>query len=437
MKAGAPPRPKRRAGSGSRTRFARRRSGGSAIAAPGRAAIAGLALLGLAGCGVQASVIQARHWDLNEMMRQTTNEQLLLNIVRLRYDETPYFLQIGSVTTSFSAGANAGAQATLPDGAPNVLGLSAGVSYAETPTVTWGLPDSRELLGRLHAPMGADQLTVLTQSGLSPASVLRIGAKKINRLRNLEFDLERGSYEPDSYGAFVEALDLLGTLLREGLVDLSYGVYSNAAGGKIPMSKIDPVAMAEALPSGMQFMTRDNPNVFEPLKLSKPLFLRFTRGSAADPRVLRLRDLLDLDPERQSFAIIDTGGSGTEELLSESGRQSRVLDDAAPLREIVLNNRSVMEVLRFASAYVAVPQRDLAAGIVRPRSAPARVWLDVETSDIRPSDAWLAVERDGRWFYIRADDLDTRIGFTLLNALFDSVVGEVPGAKPLLTLPVK
>ena len=59
------------------------------------------------------------------------------------------------------------------------------------------------------------------------------------------------------------------------------------------------------------------------------------------------------------------------------------------------------------------------------------------TSRRRTPGAWLAVERCGSWFYIRADDLDTRISFTLLNAIFASVVGEVPGAKPLLTLPVR
>ncbi len=59
------------------------------------------------------------------------------------------------------------------------------------------------------------------------------------------------------------------------------------------------------------------------------------------------------------------------------------------------------------------------------------------TSRRRTPGAWLAVERGGRWFYIRADDLDTRISFALLNAIFASVVGEAPGGKPLLTLPVR
>lgn len=34
-------------------------------------------------------------------------------------------------------------------------------------------------------------------------------------------------------------------------------------------------------------------------------------------------------------------------------------------------------------------------------------------------------------------DLTSRVGFTLLNSLFSSIVGEVPGAKTLPTLPVK
>lgn len=394
-------------------------------------------LILLSGCGAQTEVIQARHWDLNEMLQDMTNEQFLLNIVRLRYDETPYFLQIGSITTSFSAVANAGAQATLPEGASNTFGLSAGVSYSETPTVTWALPDSREMLGRLHAPMGADEITILTQSGLDAETVFRIGAKKINRLRNLEFELDKGIYAPANYDDFREALELMDRLLQKGDVELSYGVYSTLGGGKIPLSKLDTRAMAEALPSGMQFMTRDDPNLFEPLKLAKPLFLKFTKQSDAAPEARRLRDLLDLDPTRYSFAIVDTANSGTEQLLAESGQLSRVLDDEAPLREIVVNNRSVMEVLRFASAYVEVPAKDLTSGTVRERTPPPGDWLRVEVADTQPADAWLAVERDGLWYYIKKDDLNSRINFVVLNALFASVVGEVPGAKPLLTLPVK
>jgi hypothetical protein len=404
------------------------------------AAVAAVALAALAGCGVQTKIIRERHWDLNQMIRQTSDEQLMLNIVRLRYDEMPYFLQIASVTTSFSASANAAASGTIPENGPNVVGLSAGASYSETPTVTWALPDSREFLGRLLAPMGADQLSVLAQSGLDLSLVYRIGVKKMNRLRNLEFNLQEGVYTPPTYDDFLEALALIETLRKEDLLDLAYGVYSTKGGGNIPLSQLNTRAMAEALPYGMQFMTREgHPTVFEPLKLSRPLFVRFSKRSDADPRARRLRDLLSLDPTAYSFAIIDTGNSSVEQLLAESQQPSRVEGSDAPLREIVVNNRSVMDVLRFASAYVEVPAKDLARGVVSKWNAPPlrREWLNIRFSKARPANAWLKVEHRGMWYYVAADDLNSRISFMLLSSLFSSVVGEIPGAKPLLTLPVK
>ena len=41
-------------------------------------------IFGLAGCAFQAKIIEHRHWELSDTIRQTHNEQLLLNIVRLR-----------------------------------------------------------------------------------------------------------------------------------------------------------------------------------------------------------------------------------------------------------------------------------------------------------------------------------------------------------------
>jgi hypothetical protein len=49
--------------------------------------------------------------------------------------------------------------------------------------------------------------------------------------------------------------------------------------GKIPLEKMNTRAIPEGLQYGLQFMTRDDPNVFEPLKLFKPL--RAGPGGAA------------------------------------------------------------------------------------------------------------------------------------------------------------
>ena len=401
-----------------------------------------LALLPLSclnACRVSPEAMERRHWELNDSIRRTSSEQLLLNLVRLRYGEMPYFLQVSTVSTTFSAQQSAEVSGSLSRAASansGLLGAGAGVSYAENPTVTWSLPDSREYLGRLLAPMGADQLTVLAQAGWDPRRVLLAGVKKMNRLCNRDLIVGEGVYTPASYEGFVEVLQLLNQLRREDLVDLAYGVKSSQGGGKIPLERLDSRSIPDGLPYGLQFMTRDDPNVFEPLKLTKPLFLRFSKRSDADPRAQRLRSLLGLAPDRYSFGIVDTGSSGTEQLLSESGRLSQVYDPERPMAEIVLNNRSVMEVLLFVSASVQVPPEHVARGYVAQRQPLEGNWLEVRVSAAAPEDAWLKVEFHGWWFWVAANDLASRESFTLLEALFASVVGNVPGAKPLLTLPV-
>jgi hypothetical protein len=147
---------------------------------------------------------------------------------------------------------------------------------------------------------------------------------------------------------------------------------------------------------------------------------------------------LNLDPTKYSFGIVDTASSGTEQLRSESGKLSQVFDPDVKLAEIVLNNRSLMEVLYFASTLVEVPASDLERGRARSETGGLdREWLKVLNSPIEPSDAWIKIRYRGYWFYIAEDDLDSRASFALVDAMFSSVVGNVPGGKPLLTLPVR
>lgn len=355
----------------------------------------------------------------------------------MRYDERPFFLEVSSISASFSTSGSLGATGQIPDGGPNVLGLSGSISHTETPTVTWSLPDSREYFGRLMAPMGADQLTVLAQSGWDPERVLRAGVKKMNRLRNLECQVGQGFYEPDSYADFIEVMRLMHELNRAGLIDFAYGVKSSLAGAKFPLDQLDTTAIPDGLAYGLQYMTRDDPNTIEPLRLSKPLFLRFSVASDNDDRAKRLRSLLGLNPANYSFGIVDTANSSVEQLRSESGKVTQAFDPEAEYAEITLNNRSVMEMLYFASRYVQAPAADLERRLLNPDSSrPEAEWFKVLTSLTEPDNSWLKVKYRGHWFYIAADDVNTRATFTLLDALFASVVGTVPGAKPLLTLPV-
>lgn len=124
-----------------------------------------ITMLMYGGCAMHPRIIQERHWQLNETIRTTHIEQLLLNVVRLRYGDAPYFLQVSSITTQFSSQGSVGVNGTFPEGDNNVYGLSAGASCSEAPVVTWSMPDSRDFCGRMLAPISSDQLTSLASAG--------------------------------------------------------------------------------------------------------------------------------------------------------------------------------------------------------------------------------------------------------------------------------
>jgi hypothetical protein len=394
-------------------------------------------LLATSGCGMQAEIIQERHWDLNEKIRNTNYEQLLLNLVRLRYDETPYFLQISSITTTFSAGASLGASGTFPQGeADNVFGVEGGLTYSESPSVTWSIPDSREFLARFYAPIGADQLTVLSQAGFGLEDILRVGVQKMNRLRNREYGMRDGEFVPENYSEFVEAIELMEILRKEGLLDFAYALMTNYGGVPLPISQMETRGVAEGLPYSLLYLSRE-PGMATPYKVSKPLYLRFTKESDLDPRAQRLRLLLNLRPDLYSFPITNTVDVSPEGIRAVDGKLALLFEPDTKVAHIALNNRSVIDILRFASATVEVPEIDIDSGRVRRSSTRLDQYLAVLSSASEPSDAWLKVRRGGTWFYIPDTDLNSRNSFILLSALFASVVGQVPGGKPLLTLPVK
>ncbi len=72
----------------------------------------------------------------NVVVQQTDNEQMLLNLVRLRYRDTPYFLQVASVSTNFEFEVSADVSAALSTG-PNVYGLGIAGRAIESPTITY------------------------------------------------------------------------------------------------------------------------------------------------------------------------------------------------------------------------------------------------------------------------------------------------------------
>ena len=133
----------------------------------------------------------------------------------------------------------------------------------------------------------------------------------------------------------------------------------------------------------------------------------------------------------------------TEKSLGIMGLSPGALDHSIIWKEIGMRGRSMMEIMQVAAKEVQVPEQDVERGTAAPNqttglSSPdvASDWLVIKSSKSQPSNSILKIEYRGHWFYIEDSDLRSRETFAMLNALFAVVGGTVPGAHPVLTLPV-
>ena len=365
-------------------------------------ALASLGLTALlAGCatGLGPKAIHSERPSYNEQIVRSGDEQMLLNLVRIRYNDTPLFLELGSVVTSYGydAAFNASGQANVQNGpASGQANLGTGFSYSEHPTITYS-PLAGDLFAeRLLSPIPLDSLTLFSQSGWSVERLMLVAVQRFNDLFNAPTATGPTPALKPAYEPFLEFTERFRKLQQAGLIGLNWerkGHETNAPGR-------DP-----------HFWIR------MPADATSPL--------AAD--VLAVRRALDLDNGRTDFAL-------------------SAFPYNRPPNEVGIRCRSLMGILYFLSTAVEPPAPHIQAGLVtttKDEHGQPFNWsnltgkvMTVHSQKDHPSNAAVAVRHRGWWFYIADNDQNSKITFSLLNTLFQLQATTGTGKSPLLTLPV-
>ena len=89
----------------------------------------------LCGCGVGVRAMKRDFPAFSGTIRQVEDEQLLTNLLRLRYQETPIFLEIGSIATTYGVSASTNIAGTAGTGGAGGATAGAGAGYSEAPTI--------------------------------------------------------------------------------------------------------------------------------------------------------------------------------------------------------------------------------------------------------------------------------------------------------------
>lgn len=356
------------------------------------AALLGELLLVACATRMGPRTIPAARFDYNERIARSQNDQLLLNLVRLRYRDTPVFLDVGTVIAQYTLDARVG---SLPrfgvDGSGRTeLGVDLGARYSEQPTITYEPISGAEFTRRLLTPVSPQTIILLSQSGWSVERLLMCCVDSINGIANAPVASgPTPSLIPDN-SHFRGVARALRSLQLAG--SLEFVLEQDEASGN-------------AL-----------------LRVGKPA------GNGDRSQALReLRDTLGLDPDTELFRI--TARSAVR------GRD-----------EIILTGRSVLGALFFLSHSVDPPAEHEARGLVtvaEQAGGNAASWEEVSGGLIRvpsstaePSGAFVRIRYRDHWFYISDADLNSKATFSLLTYLLSLQSAGHQGMSALLSVPV-
>ncbi len=345
----------------------------------------------LAGCQTSFGphALKGTHPAYNEAIVASINEQMLQNLVRIRYRDVPFFLEIGSVTASLSLGANAGVNGGVSFGGNDSVSPSVGISYADKPTISYTPLQGENLLKSILSPLQLESILVLTQSGWSISRVFGLCLERLNSLYNAPTASgPTPETEPD-YEPFNRLLQLLRTLQNNRLIEI--GAIKNGDTNDIVIRII-----------------KDN--------------------SDYQDEIRQVYDLLQLAPDTNTFSL------STDFLELEKTQWT-------------VRTRSISSLLYYLSQNVEIPSQDQAAGLTTVTAAngggsfdwgntPAGKIFHVSSSSERPDSAYIATYYRGNWFYIDDTDLKSKSTFILLRQLFDLQAGQTRYDGPTLTLPV-
>ena len=365
---------------------------------PARAS-AGLALcLALVACsGIGPRSIRSDQTDYANAIGDAAKRQVLLNIVKIRYNDYPTFVSVSQLVAGYQMQGQATLAATLDNfsfnnvSVGNEANLTLQGTFSDNPTVTYSPLMGADFAQTLLTPLAPPDLVGLLLAGVPLRLAFGVGLHSIGSYHN-EIGGSLGAARADP--EFVELIQKLDSLRH--------------AGWLISTSDAGPTARPGAKGAAA---TDDK---------SKPMLIAFDqRGDqpALVEDMRRVRELLHLDPKLKEYPLIF--GIGPAETGSE----------------IRIRTRSLIEILGDLASAIELPPD--AGGDALPNGA-VRLFapnVRVRSSILPPVGTFVSARYQDRWYYIPDDDERSKQLFTLVMLLFALAESGKPLSLPVLTIP--
>ena len=345
-------------------------------------------LTSTSGCNnLGPTTLKSERSNYNLAVQRTNDEQLLLNLARLKYRDTPFFMEVSSVASQFTFSTSANASATLQDGVKGLFGLGGSLGMTEKPTVTYSPLQGDQFIQRVLSPLPLETITLLYRSGWSVERIFRLCFQRMNNVKNAPGASGPTPKKAPQFKEFIEATKYLRELQSQDTLNLFF-------------------QKQDGVPQIILQITEEGKNL-EPAN-------NFAKA-------------LNVEPGREKYVI-------TFSPKQNEPDQIRVV------------TRSLLGILFYLSQAVEAPDQDIRAGKVTrtlKSSGETFDWreltgelLRIQSKPNRPENSTLMVFYRGTWFYIDDSDLKSKSTFSLLSQIFSLQAGKIKDNSPVLTLGV-
>jgi hypothetical protein len=145
-----------------------------------------LLALCLTGCaGIGPSTVSRDRFDYTAAISDSWKNQMLFNMVKIRYGDAPVFLDVSSVISQYqvAGGVNLGATINYPPTSTSGnLGWAG--TYVERPTITYTPIMGDKFARSMMSPIPPTAILSLVQGGYPIDLVFRMMVHEINGIRN-------------------------------------------------------------------------------------------------------------------------------------------------------------------------------------------------------------------------------------------------------------
>ncbi len=402
---------------------------GARLAVP--AALAPILLL--TGCFGPTTIRQTRI-RYNEAIVRTNDEELLLNLVRLRYNEHPSFLPVSGLNAQFELNGGAQYRGGSERGALDNFGQGL-LSYADRPTITFAPQRPPQLTLALLSEVSLETLYLFSRQGGDIDRVLRLFVRTMNGIDNAPTAGGPIPPEPPAFAEFRAVADRFQRLQGRGLAVLTTEDRVDDLPDAVIVDGLDAKALVEIKKAGYGVRPEGAAPGYR-LTQTKPVrVLQVHPKAAGEPEILDLEATLRLVPYQTSYPVEE----------APQGQLLAVPGDG-PRTKLVVTNRSILEVMYLLSKTVEVPEEHARRGVARftinPDGSPFD-WRMVSgdlfhvcVAKHRPTSAFVAVRYRDHWYYIDDRDQSSKTSLNLFNELLRlQKIGSVEG-QPVLSLPL-